>query len=180
MRNGIVLARLWLVAVVGLSLSTVLVAEGQSEGLFAAVNTGSTGPASVASASIEEFTLRTRVVTVDLDTLARIHESAVRELEGSQTLVLNLFEDTSFTGTVERTAPTFSGGYSLSGGLVEEALGAMTLVVNGELVVGTVRTLDGNYRIRSVAGGLSTISEIREPPFECHVLEPHPETGHRH
>ena len=43
MRDGIGLARLWL-AVVGLSLSTVLVAEGQSEGLFAAVDTGSTGP----------------------------------------------------------------------------------------------------------------------------------------
>ncbi len=174
MPDGTALVRTWLV-VVGLALSTGLAAQGQSEGLFAPTGTGFSGPTSVASASVDDLTLRSRVVTVDIDALNR---SAVRKL--GETLVLNLFDDTSFTGVVERTAPTFSGGYSVSGGLVEEPLGAMTLVVNGDRVVGTVRTTTGIYRIRSVAGGVSTISEVEERPFECEVLEPHPEAGRQH
>jgi fermentation-respiration switch protein FrsA (DUF1100 family) len=85
---------------------------------------------------------------------------------------LNLFEDVSFTGVVERTAATFSGGYSLSGRLVGEPLGSLTLVVNGETVAGTVRTLDGTYRIRSAGDGLYAISEVEEKPLDCEVLEP--------
>ena len=91
------------------------------------------------------------------------------------TLTLNLFEDVALTGIVERTAPTFSGGYSISGRLVGKPLGTLTIVVNGETVAGTVRTLGGTYRIRSVGGGQYTISEVKEPPLDCEVLEPESE-----
>ena len=91
------------------------------------------------------------------------------------TLTLNLFEDVVLTGIVERTAPTFSGGYSISGRLVGKPLGTLTIVVNGETVAGTVRTLGGAYRIRSVGGGRYTISEVKEPPLDCEVLEPESE-----
>ena len=80
-----------------------------------------------------------------------------------------------FTGIVERTAPTFSGGYSLSGRLVGEPLGGLTLVVNGETVAGTVRTLGRTYQIRSVADGLYAISEVEPTPLECLVHEPESE-----
>ena len=97
------------------------------------------------------------------------------------TLTLNLFDDTVVTGVVEWTDPTFSGGYSLSGRLVEDPLGTMTLVVNGERVAGSVRTADGTYRIRSVAEGVYAVSEVEEPPLRCGVEGPHPETAdHRH
>ena len=62
------------------------------------------------------------------------------------TLTFNLFDDVVVTGMVERTAPTFSGGYSVAGHLVEEPLGTMTLVVNGEAVAGTVRLLGETLR----------------------------------
>ena len=92
-------------------------------------------------------------------------------------LTLNLFQDVVFTGIVERTAPTFSGGYSISGRLAGQALGTLTLVVNGETVAGTVRTLGGTYRIRSAGDGLYAISQVEEPPLECEVLKPEAEAG---
>ena len=78
-------------------------------------------------------------------------------------LTLNLFDDVVVTGVVEWTAPTFSGGYSVAGHLVEEPLGTLTLVVNGETVVGTVRTLGETYHIRSVGDDLYTIARWKSP-----------------
>ena len=82
-------------------------------------------------------------------------------------LRLNLFNDASFTVLVEGTAPTFSGGYSLSGRLAGVEMGTVTLVVNGDVVVGTVRTPETTYRIRPAGGGLHAVSQIdpaRLPP----------------
>ena len=93
------------------------------------------------------------------------------------TLTLNLFRDVVFTGIVEWTAPTFSGGYSISGRLAGKALGTLTLVVNGETVAGMVRALGGTYRIQSVGGGRYAIREVEEPPLDCQVLKPEAEGG---
>ena len=96
------------------------------------------------------------------------------------TLTLNLFDDVVVTARVERTAPTFSGGYSVAGHLVEEPLGTLTLVVNGETVSGTVRLPAETYQIRSMGDGLYAISEVEEPPFNCGVDAPHAEADHSH
>ena len=90
---------------------------------------------------------------------------------------MNLFQDVVFTGIVDSTAPTFSGGYSISGRLAGQALGTLTLVVNGETVAGTVRTQGGTYRIRTAGDGLYAISQVEEPPLECEVLKPEAEAG---
>ena len=56
-----------------------------------------------------------------------------------QTVTLNLFEDAAFTGRIEHVEPTASG-YAFWGGLDGVDLGTMTMVVNGDIVVGVVRT----------------------------------------
>ena len=161
-----------------------------------------------------DLTLRSRVVTMDLEQVQRAQaavaappapsprtpaagaalpgavpspktppvrpDSAAAALAPGTALTLNLFDDVVVTGVVEQTAPTFSGGYSVAGHLVEEPLGTMTLVVNGETVVGTVRLVGETYHIRSVGDGLYAISEVEEPPLNCGVEGPHPETDHRH
>ena len=86
----------------------------------------------------------------------------------SGALTLNLFDDAWFTVFVEGVAPTFSGGYSLSGQLAGVEMGTMTLVVNGEVVAGTVRTPDATFRIRPAGLDLHAVSEIdpaRLPPL---------------
>ena len=165
--------------------------EAQTADLFTSVNEPPpSGP-------LDDLTLRSRVVTIDLgqldraqaavadqttqprDVSPRTGKRSARPVPGT-TLTLNLFDDTVVTGLVEWTDPTFSGGYSVSGRLVGDPLGTMTLVVNGERVVGTVQSAEGTYRIRSIGAGLFTVSEVEEPPLECGVGESHSETDHRH
>ena len=180
------------VSVIGLTCLGLPAVEAQSSGLFSAVNRGAEQLDSPAPALPGATTLRSRVVTMDLDRLlcaraatAALSRSPVQSEAASppgggcdaapaadEILTLNLFEDAVFTGIVEHTAPTFSGGYSISGRLVEDPLGTLTLVVNGETVAGSVRTLGGTYQIRSVGGGHYVISEVEEPPLVDDVLEP--------
>ena len=106
-------------------------------------------------------------------------DKASAEPEPGATLLLNLVADLTVTGIVEWTAPTFSGGYSLSGRLSGEPPGSLTLVVNGERVVGTVMTPNRTYRIRSVGKGLYIIGEVAQPPLECGVDESHANVDRR-
>ncbi len=179
------------VSVIGMTCLGLPAAEGQGVGLFSAVNRAEQLD-SPTPASLDAITMRRRVVTMELERLERVRATtaalprppvgggAVSVGNGDRdavpaldrTLTLNLFEDVVFTGIVEHTAPTFSGGYSISGRLVEEPLGTLTVVVNGETVAGSVRTLGGTYQIRSVGGGHYVISEVEEPPLADDVLEP--------
>ena len=183
--------------VVTVTVLTTLVSPpsaAQSPALFTAVNeTPPPGP-------LGTETLRSRLVTMNLGQVQDARAAAAtasgqppqtRDPSGGTDkssaapapgtlLTLNLFDDVVVTGVVEWTAPTFSGGYSVAGHLVEEPLGTLTLVVNGETVVGTVRTLGETYQIRSVSDGLYTISEVEEPPLNCGVEGPHSETDHPH
>ena len=87
--------------------------------------------------------------------------------------MLNLFDDVVFTGIVEHVEPTASG-HALWGRLDGVELGTMTMVVNGSIVVGTVRTLEAVYSIRTAGDGTYVIRQIDEsslpPPGE--PLEP--------
>ena len=148
-------------------------AAGQPAGLFRAV-----APAGVAAAPgletvSDSITLRRRLVGIDFAQLTPPVDAADADAAGgaaapSGVLTLNLFDDASFTGLVESVAPTFSGGYSLAGPLAGVEMGTMTLVVNGDVVAGTVRTPEATYRIRPAGGGLHAVSEVdlsRLPPL---------------
>ena len=160
-------------------------AEAQSAALFSAVTQP---PAPSLPPAVRARTLRSRVVTMDLEQVQAGHtKDAASSTRSSSpapapgtTLTLNLFDDVVVTARVERTAPTFSGGYSVAGHLVEEPLGTLTLVVNGETVSGTVRLPAETYQIRSMGDGLYAISEVEEPPFNCGVDAPHAEADHSH
>ena len=177
-----------------LAVLVVPAVEAQSPALFTPVE------APPPSGPRTDITLRSRVVTLDLGPVQHAHAvlatppgppTRTRDAAASvkradsvsapgTTLTFNLFDDVVVTGVVERTAPTFSGGYSVSGHLVEEPLGTLTLVVNGATVVGTVRLPGETYHIRSIGDGLYAISEVEEPPLDCGVDDSHAETDHRH
>ena len=129
-------------------------AEGQPGGLFQAVSPAGVAAAPGSRAVPDSLTLRRRLVSIDFGQLTPPVAAAAGEAAPSGVLQLNLFDDASFTGLVERVAPTFSGGYSLSGRLAGVEMGTVTLVVNGEVVAGTVRTPEGTYRIRPAGVGL--------------------------
>ena len=106
---------------------------------------------------------RRRAVSVDIARLARVPH------KGGTALMLNLFDDLVLTGIIERRAPTWSGGYALSGLLAGVPGGSVTLVVNGKVVAGMVRVPGAAYRIRPADGESHVIIQIdpSRPSLRC-------------
>ncbi len=147
-------------------------AVGQPVGLFRPVASAAVSAAVGPLVGPDTLALRRRLVSIDFAQLAAGDptgpDTPATVAAGPGVLRLNLFDDATFTGLVENVASTFSGGYSLSGSLVGVELGTMTLVVNGEVVAGTVRTPGATYSIRPADGGLHAVSQVdlsRLPPL---------------
>ena len=164
-------------------------AAGQARGLFLEAAAVPDAIGRLSPEAPDSMALRRRLVTIDFAQLASpdvaiAARAATVSAEASRSvgpaygelLRLNLFDDTVFTGMVERIEPTFSGGYAVSGRLLGVKGGTMTLVVNGDVVAGTIRTLETTYRIRPAGNGLHTVSEVdlsRLPPLgEPILVEP--------
>ena len=111
-----------------------------------------------------ESGLRKRNVRIDLDRLAGIRED-IDAQRAAPAVVLNLLEDVRFRAVFEDATPTL-WGYSLSGRLEGERFGTVTLVVNGDIVAGTVRTLTATYSIRSVGVGVHVVEEVEPPTLD--------------
>ncbi|MYD95802.1 MAG: hypothetical protein F4X98_00260 [Gammaproteobacteria bacterium] len=112
-------------------------------------------------------TERHRRMRVDFTALDEVRE-ALADGE-SPTIGVNLFEDVRFEAVDLRTAPTATG-YSLAASLRNIPHGTLTLVVNGELVTGTVRTPLATFTIDSSGGPVhirkvdpSTLRKLAEP-----------------
>lgn len=88
-----------------------------------------------------------RIARLDFTRLEALREAARRQQPGQARL--NLFEDAEFGWTAVRTATTASG-YALSGPLTGVEDGSATLVVNGDIVVGSAWTPEAAYRIHTV------------------------------
>ena len=146
-------------------------APAQSGGLFSQIE-GDPPP------STDVETLAGRLVGIDFGQLAQVTKPTISPKRPAaskpQTLVLNLFDDVVFTGIVEDVEAT-SAGHALWGRLDGVGLGTFTLVVNGRVVIGTVRTPDAVYTIRTAGDGTYVIRQIDEsslPPLG-EPLEPH-------
>ena len=102
-------------------------------------------------------TVRHRRVRVDFDHLAAVRAS----IESGQpaTLDLNLFEDVRLKAVDLRVARTSSGGYSLSGRLEGVLFGTAVLVVNGDIVAGSIRSASGTYTV-DANGGVCHIRKV--------------------
>ena len=143
--------------------------EAQAGGLFSEVQ----GDQPL-NADVE--TIASRLVGIDFGQLDQVTDPSIEPKDPAsgkpttpQTLVLNLFDDVVFTGIVEHVEPTASG-HAFWGSLKGVELGTMSLVVNGEIVVGTVRTPSEVYTIRTAGDGKYVIRQIDEsslpPPAE--------------
>ncbi len=103
--------------------------------------------------------LRQRLVRVDHEILATARLHAARPATQPTVLLLNLFDDVVLRAAIDATGPT-SAGYSLSGQIEGEPLSSVTLVVNGEVIAGTVRTLARTVTVTTV--GRDDVVAIRE------------------
>ena len=103
-------------------------------------------------------TLRSRRARMDFGLLAGARAALEQGGTAAGLIDLNLFDDAGFRGVDLRTAPT-SSGYSLQGRLDGVPAGTVTLVVNGDVVDGTVRAGGDTYTIRSTVGGAVEIRQ---------------------
>ena len=155
-------------ALVAVLLALTLAGEvaAQLAGLFTpAEQTPSVATALVSPTPPDPLTLRSRLVTIDLGHLTPTTTalSSAAELPSTPpvpvgVLRLNPFDDAVFTGIVEWTAPTFSGGYVLSGQLLGVEEGTLTLVVNGDVVAGNAAAVS---RIRSMSARREMAAEVK-------------------
>ena len=131
---------------------------GGGGGLFAALSPSMRG---LVSSGPE--TLRRREVRVDTGTLSGLPAS------GAAALPLHLFDDLNVTGMIERHTPTYSGGYALSGRLSGIAGGSVVLVVNGDVVAGTVQMPGATYRIQPLGQRRHSIVQVdpSQLPEQC-------------
>lgn len=116
---------------------------------------------------------RQRWAGVDLEQFGEVRD---RVRQGHPTgMALNLWEGAEFEVLVDRTERT-SAGYSLSGRLAGVQHGATTLVVNGDVLVGTVWTPTAIYDIRTV-DGLQVLREVDVaslPPLAPPIVRAYP------
>ena len=129
----------------------------------------------------DSTTIRERRVDIDFSQLAAFDSPASAASASSdgpgpaelavpaERLRLNLFEDTVVTAVVDRIAPTPSG-YALWGGLEGTDLGTLTLVVNGTVVTGAVRSPAGTYVIEPSGDGFV----VRQEDLSRHAREEEP------
>ena len=121
----------------------------RSGGLFTAIS-----PPKHGVAESDPKALLRREVAVDIGILAQV------PADRPTALPLNLFDDVMLTGVIVKRTPTFSGGYALTGPLFGVAGGTVALVVNRDVVAGTVRLPGATYRIRPAGAGRHAIVQV--------------------
>ena len=110
-------------------------------------------------------TFRARPVRIDFSRLADARANVLRGATDS--LTLNLFDDLAFPATVQRIAPTSSGGYAMFGRLDGVEFGTVTLAVNGDVLAGAIHTPLATYAIRPAGGGVHVISHVDRSKMRC-------------
>ena len=115
------------------------------------------------SPALEPATVRSRLVQLNTQKI-----TAARR--GREVLTLNLFDDAAVEVDIRRIRPTRTG-YFISGRPRAVDWGEVQLVVNGGVMVGTVRTPEGTFTIRPARSGRHVIRQIdpSRDPFECEV-----------
>ncbi len=151
------LSRSLLAAVLFLGGATTLSAQ-QPPGLLIEVAAG--GAAADQLAAGDRTRVRARTVRVDLPQLGTREQ---RRTPG-QSLLLNLFDDASYSATLDRIDQT-SGGFVWVGHIPDVAMSTVTLAIEDGAIYGSVLTPAATFVIRSAGNGLHLVAQIDQSAF---------------
>ena len=156
MQRGHNYRSLLLAAVLFLAGATALSAQ-QPPGLLIEVPGGAAADQSAAG---DRTRVRARTVRVDLPQLGT---RAQRRTPG-QSLLLNLFDDASYSATLDRIDQT-RGGFVWVGHIPDVAMSTVTLAIEDGAIYGSVLTPAATYVIRSAGNGLHLVAQIDQSAF---------------
>ena len=157
-------------------------AQAQAPRLFSAGEPSDAGPSTPLWPEVAEpggATVRARRARMDFDPIAGQVARPQPGGAAAPAFTLNLFDDAVYDVVDLSRAPT-AGGYSLSGRLDGVPFGDVTLVVNGDVVAGSVTTPGATFMIGSTADGAVEIRETDPstlPPLSAPVPVPLGSTG---
>ena len=156
MQRGHHYRSLLLAAVLFLAGATALSAQ-QPPGLLIEVPGGAAADQSAAG---DRTRVRARTVRVDLPQLGTREQ---RRTPG-QSLLLNLFDDASYSVTLDRIDQT-RGGFVWVGHIPDVAMSTVTLAIEDGAIYGSVLTPAATYVIRSAGNGLHLVAQIDQSAF---------------
>lgn len=106
--------------------------------------------------------------------IVRLEAARADVLAGREArLLLNLMENVEFEAVFDRSSATMTG-FALSGRLATHGASSVTVVLNGDVLAGTIWAPDGTFRISGTAE--RTVIRQLGPGMRCH-LEPLPSRG---
>jgi len=93
---------------------------------------------------------RTQYISINFDTLGGSSGPMSANVGPGQQFTLSLFDDRTHTAQLDRIQRNPSGSYTWIGHLIDDPLSLVILVVNGEMMFGSVSTTQGNFDIRYI------------------------------
>ncbi len=123
------------------------------------------GPsANVAVPTTSPTVIRSRVVSVNFDLLAKTQGPPSAAAGTTKTITLNLFDDARFVGVADRVEPN-PRGLSWTGHLDGVPQSQVTMVVQDQAMSATIRLPGKVFIVRSAGAGLVVISQVDPKAF---------------
>lgn len=108
--------------------------------------------------------LRSRLVKVNFDLLQRLlPKSGV--VETHDKITLNLFDDAAYICVFDRVEPGFPNATVWSGHIENIPNSQVTLVVNGDVLVGNIVLPEKNFQVRYIQEGAHVVYQIDQSRF---------------
>lgn len=109
--------------------------------------------------------VRSRFVTIQFDQFWKSGHLVEAQPEGSDTLVLNLFDDAVYIAKLDHTETSVTGSLSWIGYISGIDNSQVILVVLDQNMSGTVASPETTYRVRFVGNGVHVIEQIAQAGF---------------
>ena len=106
--------------------------------------------------------IRVRYVKVNFDPLQR---STDAERPPKELIILNLFDDVTFSAVMDRIEKRSIGNYTWFGHIDGISLSNVILVIEGSVMVGNITTPGRIYQVRFLTDGIHIIREIDQSVF---------------
>ncbi len=105
--------------------------------------------------------IRSRVVDINFNNVIQADSLPNQgRPQGNPKILLNLFSDVQLTAVLDQIKKNSSGSLSWVGHILDEKFSSVSLVVNGDLLIGNIHRLGQSFQIRNIGGDNHVIREM--------------------